>query len=234
MQECWYGGSFSFRVICGSLVVRIDAASRPITIHRTTITPLGYIPASYPPLSFAFSLSLSPSSAYARVPSYALLSLSLPTFFITTCLITNSQAYLSRFAWEKLLRIWIIARYCSLLLARLELLFVISPVEIQIIPGGANCYLSAVRIRIHLIPLRPVVLSRNFKHRLESRDSRPRSLFLLFYFFFPIFAWLCWNFYTQSSVRHSLICFYVFVPVHFAGFRKKNIVGNDLGFYVPI
>lgn len=44
MQECRYGGSFSFRVICGSLVVRIDAASRPITIHRTTITPLGYIP----------------------------------------------------------------------------------------------------------------------------------------------------------------------------------------------
>lgn len=38
-----YGGSFSFRVICGSLAVRIDAASRPITIHRTTITPLGYI-----------------------------------------------------------------------------------------------------------------------------------------------------------------------------------------------
>lgn len=42
-REGVYGGSFSFRVICGSLAVRIDAASRPITIHRTTITPLGYI-----------------------------------------------------------------------------------------------------------------------------------------------------------------------------------------------
>lgn len=85
MQErCWYGGSFSFRVICGSLVVRIDAASRPITIHRTTITPLGYIPAhrillfpscplissrplprthACPPTRAPFSLSLRPSSS---------------------------------------------------------------------------------------------------------------------------------------------------------------------------
>lgn len=66
-----YGGSFSFRVICGSLVVRIDAASRPITIHRTTITPLGYIPMRrilvFP--SFALSLSLSISPLQARVPS---------------------------------------------------------------------------------------------------------------------------------------------------------------------
>lgn len=98
MQECWYGGSFSFRVICGSLVVRIDAASRPITIHRTTITPLGYIPAHRILLSPSPSRFLFPSSSYARVPSRAAspppLSLFLLTFFISTCLITNSRAYL--------------------------------------------------------------------------------------------------------------------------------------------
>ena len=54
--EGGYGGSFSFRVICGSLAVRIDAASRPITIHRTTITPLGCI-YTYTP----YSLPLFPS-----------------------------------------------------------------------------------------------------------------------------------------------------------------------------
>lgn len=62
-----YGGSFSFRVICGSLVVRIDAASRPITIHRTTITPLGYIPTRRILVSPSYALSISPS--HARVPS---------------------------------------------------------------------------------------------------------------------------------------------------------------------
>lgn len=62
-----YGGSFSFRVICGSLVVRIDAASRPITIHRTTITPLGYIPTRRILVSPSYALSISPS--HVRVPS---------------------------------------------------------------------------------------------------------------------------------------------------------------------
>lgn len=97
-------GSFSFRVICGSLVVRIDAASRPITIHRTTITPLGYIPAHHilvslsPSLRLSLSLARTHARSLARpsrfLPLIISLSLSLPTFFISTYLITNNQAYL--------------------------------------------------------------------------------------------------------------------------------------------
>lgn len=99
-------GSFSFRVICGSLVVRIDAASRPITIHRTTITPLGYIPAHHilvslsPSLRLSLSLARSHACTFSCAPSslppshHLSFSLSLPTFFISTCLITNNQAYL--------------------------------------------------------------------------------------------------------------------------------------------
>jgi len=143
MQEC-YGGSFSFRVICSSLVVRIDAASRPITIHRTTITPLGYIPAHHIFLSPSPSRFLSLSLSLARARALPRSSLFLLTFF-STCLITNSQAYLSRFAWEKLPGFELL-RVTPLFLARLELLFVIPPAEIQIILGGANCYLLAVCI----------------------------------------------------------------------------------------
>jgi len=64
-----YGGSFSFRVICGSLVVRIDAASRPITIHRTAITPLGYIPARAHAASLLHLISPSPSLPLALFPA---------------------------------------------------------------------------------------------------------------------------------------------------------------------
>lgn len=107
MQECWYGRSFSFRVICGSLVVRIDAASRPITIHRTTITPLRYIPAH------RILVSLSPFRSFSLVRTRALLRhpLFIPTFFISTCLITNSQAYLPAFRLRKIAQD---LNYCAL------------------------------------------------------------------------------------------------------------------------
>lgn len=116
-------GSFSFRVICGSLVVRIDAASRPITIHRTTITPQGYIPAHHILVSLSPSLHLSLSLSLARIHALlrALLpfsshhlTLSLPTFFISTCLITNNQAYLPPFRLRKIARD---LNYCALLLS---------------------------------------------------------------------------------------------------------------------
>jgi len=164
---CWgvgYGESFSFRVICGSLVVRIDAASRPITIHRTTITPLGYIPARARRLSSTpfhpLSFSLFPACTRALFGASAFPDF-LPTFFISTCLITNSQAYLPPAAASpkkncpgfELLRVTPLtppltppsplARPLTFPLARLELPFVISPAEIQIIPRGANDYLSA-------------------------------------------------------------------------------------------
>ena len=61
-----YGGSFSFRVICGSLAVRIDAASRPITIHRTTITPLGYILTRVYTIPRSLSLLESPREERGR------------------------------------------------------------------------------------------------------------------------------------------------------------------------
>lgn len=231
MQECWYGGSFSFRVICGSLVVRIDAASRPITIHRTTITPLGYIPAHTVSSSFlrphVFSLPLS--RTHACPPAHP--SLFLPTFFITTCLITNSQAHLPHFAWEKLPGIWIIARYSSLFLARLELLFVISPAEIQIILGGANCYLLAVCIEYIQTVVSSSILNTASNCAalfLSFSLSRARAISLLFYLFFPIFARLSWNFYTQSSARYSFIYLYVFVLCILLVLRKKNVIGTDL------
>lgn len=67
-------------------------------------TPGVYTRAPYPRLSFALSSSLSLSRSHACTfscapsslpPSHHLsFSLSLPTFFISTCLITNNQAYL--------------------------------------------------------------------------------------------------------------------------------------------
>lgn len=65
-EEGVYGGSFSFRVICGSLAVRIDAASRPITIHRTTITPLGYILTRVYTIPRSLSLLESPREERGR------------------------------------------------------------------------------------------------------------------------------------------------------------------------
>ena len=53
-------------MICGSLVVRIDAARRPITIHRTTITPLGYIPGAHHRILRSLSLSFRSSDARPR------------------------------------------------------------------------------------------------------------------------------------------------------------------------
>lgn len=152
MQECLYGGSFSFRVICGSLVVRIDAASRPITIHRTTITPLGYIPTRRILVSPSYALYLS--LARTRALLHALLSFSADLLHLSTCLITNSQAHLPA-SLEKncsgfeLLRVtpFSLTIFLSpLLRAALELLSVIPPVGIQIIPRGADYYLLAACI----------------------------------------------------------------------------------------
>jgi len=60
-------------------------------------TPGVYTRASYPPLSFTLSLSLSfplsPSSAYARVPSYALLSLSRPSSSLLALLQIARRSY---------------------------------------------------------------------------------------------------------------------------------------------
>lgn len=107
-------------------------------------TPGVYTRAPYLPHSFALSLSLSLSLVRTRALPRP--SLFLLTFFISTCLITNSQAYPTSLRLRKIARD---LNYCALLLlflARLELLFVIPPPEIQIILGGANCYLLAVCI----------------------------------------------------------------------------------------
>lgn len=64
-------------------------------------TPGVYTRAPYPPFSFALSLSLSLFLVRTRALSRRApppLSLFLLTFFISTCLITNSRAYLPRFA----------------------------------------------------------------------------------------------------------------------------------------
>lgn len=99
-------GSFSFRVICGSLVVRIDAASRPITIHRTTITPQGYIPAHHILVSLSPSLHLSLSLSHAFTSSCApsflfpptiSLFLSRPSSFLPALLQITRRTY-PRFA----------------------------------------------------------------------------------------------------------------------------------------
>lgn len=174
---CWYGGSFSFQVICGSLVVRIDAASRPITIHRTTITPLGYIPARHILLYPWSTLFLTRTHACPLAcPSLFL----LPIFFITTCLITNSQAYLSPLSLRKIVRD---LNYCAF-----ELLFF----PLSLSPPLSRACTRATRITIRYFsgrdsnyPRRCELLFigrlyriysgrcffRNFKHRFESRLS---------------------------------------------------------------
>lgn len=149
-----YGGSFSFRVICGSLVVRIDAASRPITIHRTTITPLGYIPTRRILVSPSYALSISPS--HVRVPSSLRprLPLRRPSSSIPALLQIARRTYplrLRKIARD--LNYYALLFFLSLLLFLspppllvLELLSVIPPVEIQIIPRTTNYYLLAARI----------------------------------------------------------------------------------------
>lgn len=68
-------------------------------------TPGVYTRAPYPPFSFALSLSLSLFLVRTRALSRRLppppLSLFLLTFFISTCLITNSRAYLYPASLEK-------------------------------------------------------------------------------------------------------------------------------------
>lgn len=149
-----YGGSFSFRVICGSLVVRIDAASRPITIHRTTITPLGYIPTRRIFVSPSYALSISPS--HVRVPSSLRprLSLRRPSSSIPALLQIARRTYplrLRKIARD--LNYYALLFFLSLSLFLspppllvLELLSVIPPVEIQIISRTTNYYLLAARI----------------------------------------------------------------------------------------
>lgn len=149
-----YGGSFSFRVICGSLVVRIDAASRPITIHRTTITPLGYIPTRRILVSPSYALSISPS--HARVPSSLRprLPLRRPSSSLPALLQIARRTYplrLRKIARD--LNYYALLFFLSLSLFLspppllvLELLSIIPPVEIQIIPRTTNYYLLAARI----------------------------------------------------------------------------------------
>lgn len=112
-------GSFSFRVICGSLVVRIDAASRPITIHRTTITPLGYILAHHILVSPSPSLHPSLSLSLARM-HFTLLrahlslsfSLSRPSSFLPALLQIARRTY--PFCLRKIAQD---LNYCALLLS---------------------------------------------------------------------------------------------------------------------
>lgn len=149
-----YGGSFSFRVICGSLVVRIDAASRPITIHRTTITPLGYIPTRRILVSPSYALSISPSHVRVLSSLRPRLPLRRPSSSIPALLQIARRTYplrLRKIARD--LNYYALLFFLSLSLFLspppllvLELLSVIPPVEIQIISRTTDYYLLAARI----------------------------------------------------------------------------------------
>lgn len=152
-------------------------------------TPGVYTRAPYPLLSLSLRFPL------ARTRT--LLRLFLLAFFISTCLITNSRAYLPPRSLEKncrgfeLLRVTLppfFSRSLSLSISRA------ARITIRYSSGRDSNYPR----KCELLFIGRLYVSKRYSGRcfLRNFERRPRivygllSFFLFFYLFFPIFAWL--------------------------------------------